>query len=179
MSVTSAGEPATTSESVRATTREESEFRISAPNSTPRNILVVALETGAARLLSGIAKEEWRRASFRSSVWLEADGHQDSTELKEWFDVVAGHAEDLADEIAASDIVVMVTTAGDPTTGASVIGEACVARSVKTSGIIIQRPTTSREILTQSLRDLRPWTQTISVIGESDMVVDMIHALGA
>ena len=179
MSITSASEPATTSESTRATSMEESAYRIDAPNSEPRNILVVALETGAARLLSKIAKEDWRRASFRSSVWLEDTAHVDAGELNEWFDVVAGHAEDLVGEISAADVVVMVTTAGDASTGASVIGEACTARAVKTSGIVIQKPSTSREILSQSLRDLRPWTRTISVIGESDMVVDMIHALGA
>ena len=179
MAITTAGEPAQVSESARATSREESAFRIEAPNSEPRNILVVALEADAARLLTSIAGEEWRRTSFRSSVWLQDAAHPNAGELKEWFDIVAGHAEDLIGEIASSDVVVMITTAGDSATGASAIGEACAARAVKTSGIIIQKSDTPPEILTQSLHDLRPWTATLSVIAESDMVVDMIHALGA
>ncbi|WP_158914805.1 hypothetical protein [Caulobacter sp. S45] len=165
--------------SARATTMREGAYRIAAPNSRPRNIMVVALEAGAARLLAHLAEGVWHRVSFRSSVWLQDIPNPQSGTLDKWWDVVAGHAEDLVSEIAASDLVIMVTTAGDPTTGASVIGEACVEHAVKTSGIVIRGSMASPDVLSQSLMELRPWTQTLSVIGESDMIVDMIHALGA
>jgi hypothetical protein len=165
-------------ESARATSARESAYRIAAPNSTPRNIMLVALEAGAARLLADIAKDRWRRTTFRSSVWLEDAPDPRGGALDQWCDIVAGHAENLASEIAASDLVVMVTTAGDPATGASAIGEACVARGVKTSGIILQTPRTSPDTLSKSLRELRPWTRTLSVFSEADMIPDMIHALG-
>ncbi|MGC1302941.1 MAG: hypothetical protein WA840_11245 [Caulobacteraceae bacterium] len=165
-------------QSERATSARESAYRIAAPNSTPRAIMLVALEAGAARLLADIAKDGWRRTTFRSSVWLEDAPDPRGEALDQWCDIVAGHAENLVNEIAASDLVVMVTTAGDPATGASVIGEACVARGVKTSGIILQTPQTSSDALSSSLRELRPWTRTLSVFSDAGMVPDMIHALG-
>ena len=166
-------------ESARATSLRESAYRIAAPNSRPRNIMVVALEAGAARLLAGIAKDDWRRVTFRSSVWIEGAPDPRGGALDQWCDLVAGHAESLVGEIAAADLVIMVTTAGDPTTGASAIGEACAARAVKTSGIVIQTTTTSSELLSRSLLELRPWTRTLSVLSETDMIVEMIRALGA
>ncbi len=165
-------------QSVRATSAGESAYRIAAPNSLPRSIMLVALEAEAARLLGRVAKEQWRRTTFRSSVWLEDAPDPRGGALDQWCDIVAGHAENLVSEIAASDLVVVVTTAGDPATGASVIGEACVARGVKTAGIILQTPQTSPETLSQSLRELRPWTRTLSVLSDPEMIPGMIHALG-
>jgi hypothetical protein len=138
----------------------------------------VALEAGAARLLAGIAKDAWRGTRFRSSVWLEDAPDPRGEALDQWCDIIAGHAANLVSEISASDLVMVITTAGDPATGASAIGEACLARGVKTAGIILQTPGTSPETLSQSLRELRPWTRTLSVLGDPAMIPGMIHALG-
>ena len=44
--------------------------------------------------------------------------------------------------------------------------------------IILQTPQTSPDTLSKSLRELRPWTRTLSVFSDAEMIPDMIHALG-
>jgi hypothetical protein len=78
--------------SVRATSARESAYRIAAPNSLPRSIMLVALEAGAARLLASIAKDAWRGTRFRSSVWLEDAPDPRGEALDQWCDIIAGHA---------------------------------------------------------------------------------------
>ena len=52
------------SESARATTAAEARFRIDAPNSQPRCVMVVALDRPSETVVKRLAKLPWSRAGF-------------------------------------------------------------------------------------------------------------------
>ena len=80
--------------------------------------------------------------------------------------------------MARFDVVQMLTTAGHDAPAATLIGEACMARRVKTSGLIIDDRDADAATLTRSLHVLRPWVMTLSIIGSAEYVDEILHALG-
>jgi hypothetical protein len=72
----------------------------------------------------------------------------------------------------------MQTTAGHDAAAAPLIGEACLLRGVKTSGLIIDDEEADAVTLMHNLQVLRPWMMTLSVIGSAGYVDEILHALG-
>src|SRR5918997_4163330 len=148
------------SESARMASAEEARYRVNYPNSTPRSIKVVALDEPSKTLVDEVSRQPWNRASFFTSMSYEgASPRPDDSSIKAWLSDIAGHTKDLIAEIDEADFVVMVASAGEDAQGASIIGEACLARNVTTIGLIVQSPGTGDADLARTLSHMRPFAK--------------------
>jgi hypothetical protein len=138
----------------------EALFRVQAPNSSARDILVIPLDEASAPLVSAVAEQTWRNARFVShtpfgEAWRSALDEKDV------------------------DLVVMIGQAGENLSQAIAIGETCLSRQIKISGVLIRNFGVDLSNVSASLRSLRPWTQTLAVITDADYLPGLLHALGA
>ncbi len=168
------------SESARMASAHEARYRVNYPNSTPRAIKVVALDEPSKDLVDEVSRLPWNKASFFTSMTFEgATPRADDSSIKAWLSDIAGHTRDLIAEIGEANFVVMVATAGEDAQGASIIGEACLARSVTTIGLVVQSPETSEEDLARTLGHMRPFAKMLVIASGRDYVEVMLTALRA
>jgi hypothetical protein len=171
------------SESARATTASESRFRIDAPNSKPRAVKVIALDSESRVLVDHVAKLPWARAvfftslSFNSTAAVPRAG--ESASMEAWLRDIAGQTKNLIEEIDSADLVVMVASAGSDAQAALLIGEACAVRNVTTIGLIVQRPTTTDEETSRTLKHMRPLASMLVIANGEEYIEGMLTALRA
>lgn len=139
----------------------ETLFRIATPNSTPRLVKVIALDTGSEPVLDDLAQQDWNGAAFFTAADLASDPVR------------------LSAEVDAADLVVMIATAGESPRDVALIGEACSRKRVTTTGLIVCDEDISDEALSETLSQLRPWMLMLVVASSSDYIEDMLHALRA
>jgi hypothetical protein len=166
------------SESARATSAAEARYRIDDPNSRPRAVKVIALDAASERVVKRIAKGPWRRATFFTSLTGDAPS-SGKWSMQAWLGDVAGRAQDLLDEIAGADLVVMVAQAGGSPQAASVIGEACGLNNVMTTALIVDAHGQSDAALSRTLACLRPYASMLVVADGEDYIEAMLAALRA
>jgi hypothetical protein len=166
------------SESARATSATEARFRIDAANARARATTVLALDRPSAAVIARLAKSPRAGTSFLT-IPTEAPGLDGSFSVSGWLRDLAGHARDLADEIAGADQVVMVATAGENAEAASIIGEACSVRRIMTTGLILADSSTQDEVLSRTLSHMRPWALMLVVASGQEYIEDMLTALRA
>jgi hypothetical protein len=168
------------SESARMTTAEQAKFRINAPNSQPRAIKVIALDKRSEEVVKKLAAGKWNKASFFASVHFDSPPQAGADwSMKAWLNDIAGRTIKLMDEINTADLVVMVATAGQKAEAASVIGEACAAKRVQTTAMILDRKTASDAALSDTLLHLRPYASMLVVADDEDYIENMLIALRA
>jgi hypothetical protein len=168
------------SESARMSSAAEARFRVQAPNSKPRAIKVIALDTPAEHVVKRLAQQEWQPATFfTASSFAGLPQGGDRFSVDGWLSDHAGRTKSLMDEVATADLVVMVATAGENAQAASLIGEACSARRVMTTALVLGGASTSDEVLAKSLSHLRPWSLMVVIASAEDYVADMLTALRA
>ena len=168
------------SESARMSSAAEARFRIDAPNSKPRAIKIIALDAPAERVVKRLAQASWNQASFfTASAFAGAPHASGSFSMRGWLSDLAGRTTDLINEIATADLVVMVATAGESASAATIIGEAASAKRVNTTGLVIAGAGTSDEALSKTLAQLRPWSLMLVIAAAEDYVADMLTALRA
>jgi len=166
------------SESARATSAAEARYRIDDPNSRLRAVKVIALDAASERVVKRIAKGPWRRATFFTS--LTGDAPSGGTwSMQAWLGDVAGRAQDLLDEIAGADLVVMVAQAGGSPQAASVIGEACGLNNVMSTALIVDAHGQSDAALSRTFAALRPYASMLVVADGEDYIEAMLAALRA
>lgn len=166
------------SESARASSANEAGFRIDAPNSRPRVTKVLALDRPSAALIGRLAKATWTGTAFLT-VPTEAPAHNSAFSVAGWLSNLAGQTRNLVNEIAGADQVVMVATAGENAEAASIIGEACSARRIMTTGLILATGSAPDDALFRTLAQLRPWALMLVVASGEEYVADMLTALRA
>ena len=152
--------PSETSRNAESFEAREARFRVQFPNASARDILVVPLDETAARLVGEVSRQPWRHASF---VPFSASGEAWRTELEQ----------------RSFDLVVVVGQAGENLGQVASIGEICIDRKIKTSGVLLRIADASPTHMAASLRSMRPWTRTLTVITEADDIPGLLHALGA
>jgi hypothetical protein len=168
------------SESARVTTAAEAKFRIDYPNSKPRAVKVIALDAASEHVVKRLAALKWQNATFFTS--LKFDGAPRSGEgwtMKAWLSDLAGRTKDLLDEVASADLIVMVASAGTKPEAASVIAEACNARKVMTTALVIDSQLKSDDDLSKTLATLRPYAAMLVIAGNDDYIDEMLAALRA
>jgi hypothetical protein len=163
------------SESAKMSTAAEAKFRINAPNSQPRAVKVIALDKGSETVAKRLAAGQWNRASFLSAAaYAKGKGDGDG-----WLTDLAGRPTSLATEIDGADLVVLIATAGENADAAAVIGDACKARRVVTSALIVGSEQRSDAALAQTLARLRPNALMVVIAADDDYIADMLTALRA
>ncbi len=138
----------------------EAKFRVQVPNSKARDILVVPLDAASETSAALLAAETWRNARF---VAFSAQGQG-------WREAI---------ERAGLDLVVMIGTVGQDLSQAIPLGEGCIERNIKTSGVLLRPLDVPLAEFSSALRSVRPWTQTLAIISEADYLPGLLHALGA
>jgi len=146
----------------------EARFRIQDPNSKPRVIRVIALDKGSEGVVSRVAGRKWQNATF-----LSAAAFPDTTRD------FSGTPKDLTNEVNTADLVVMVGSPGGEAHAASVIGEACSAKRIMTTALVVGANRDSDEAVSKTLSQLRPWSLMLVVADPDDYIEGMLTALRA
>ena len=168
------------SESARATASAESRFRIDAPNSQPRHVIVVALDRPSEAVVKRLAQLPWSRAGFfTASAFAGTKPQGPDFSMEGWLSDLAGRTKNLIDEVAAADLVVMVASAGEDAQAAGLIGEACQARRVMTTALVLGGTHVSDDALSKTLANLRPWALMLVIASAEEYIADMLTALRA
>jgi hypothetical protein len=168
------------SESARMSSAAEARFRIDYPNSKPRVVKVVALDEASERVVKRVAQHGWQRATFFTSIKFEgAPRGGESWSMQAWLSDLAGRTKALVEEVAAADLVVMVSSAGTSAQAAAVIGEACAVRKVMTMALIIGSEQRSNEELSKTLATLRPYASMLVIASGDEYIEEMLAALRA
>ncbi len=168
------------SESARMASAAEARFRIDAPNSKPRAIKIIALDRPSDNVVRRLAQANWNHASFfTASAFAGTPQPAGSFSMTGWLSDVAGRTKDLMDEVGTADLVVMVATAGENASAAAIIGEACSAKRVNTTGLIVGGANVSDDALAKTLAQLRPWSLMLVIANADDYIEDMLTALRA
>ena len=166
------------SESARMSTAAEARYRIDAPNSQPRTVKVIALDTPSERLVESLAAGNWNRATFLTASAFGGAPRQGES-FSGWLSDLAGRTRNLVEEIESADLVVMVATAGEEGHAASLIGETCSLKRVMTTGLILGSNEVSDETLSKTLSQLRPWSLMLVISNAEEYIADMLTALRA
>jgi hypothetical protein len=168
------------SESARMTTAKEAAFRVGYPNSLPRAIKVVALDTASVALVRRLAAEEWRNTVFFTGIAGDWDPSRPwGTPIHASLIDLHGKRHDLVEEIGAATLVITISTAGETADGASLIAEACSLKRVMITGLLLTTDSSSDEEVARTLRTLRPHAPMLVVSSEPEYVSAMLTALRA
>jgi hypothetical protein len=162
----------------------EAKFRIDRPNSQPRAVKVIALDTQSERIVKELAQAPWQRASFLtassfSGAPRRGEPFSEPFSLGGWLNDLAGRTKDLVDEVNTADLVVMVATAGENVAAAAIIGEACAVKHVMTTALILGGATSSDETISKMLAQLRPHVMMLVISSADEYIKDMLTALRA
>jgi hypothetical protein len=169
------------SESARMSSAAEARFRINAPNSKPRRVKVIALDRPSEAVVKRLSTLAWNDAVFLTASAFTGESPQrgSSFSMQGWLSDLAGRAKNLIDEVADADLVVMVATAGENAHAATLVGEACSAKRVNTTGLILGAPSVTDAMLSKTLSRLRPWSLMLVIASAEDYIADMLIALRA
>jgi hypothetical protein len=158
----------------------QAKFRIDRPNSQPRAVKVIALDTPSERIVKELAQSQWQRATFlTASAFSGAPRLGEPFSMGGWLNDLAGRTKDLVDEVEAADLVVMVASAGENAAAAAIIGEACNVKRVMTTALILGGASTSDETLSKMLAQLRPHVRMLVISSADEYIKDMLTALRA
>jgi hypothetical protein len=146
------------SESARMSSAAEARFRVQAPNSKPRTVKIVALDTASEETVRRLAVASWNQASFYTAP---------------------AFTQDLQAAVADADLVVMVAGPGGHCAVAAEIGAACSERRVMTTALIVGAASTPDDELAKTLVQLRPWSLMVVIANADDYIQDMLTALRA
>jgi hypothetical protein len=143
------------SESARASSSVEARFRIQAPPPTARTVTVIPLDAASERLTTALAAHEWRGVTF----------------------VPASAAALFARDPGATDLVMMVVTAGTDASAVVAIGETCSERRIPTATCVTRDASTSDDDLSATLGRIRPWSLMVVVVGDGSYLEDILRSL--
>jgi len=168
------------SESARVTAAAEAKFRIDAPNSTTRNIKIIALDGASERVVKQLAARAWNQAAFfTASSFATAPDDTRRFSMQGWLKDLAGRTKSLVEEIDTADLVVMVAASGENAEAAAIIAEACAVKHVTTTALVLGHEGKSDAALAQSLAQIRPHAMMLVIASADEYVVDMLTALRA
>ena len=167
------------SESARMTTAAEARFRIDAPNSQPRAVKVIALDGPSERAIEQLSGPQWENATFLTASSFGSGLRKKAFTVGGWLSDLAGRTKSLVEEIGSADLVVMVASAGEDAQAAPIIGDACLAKRVMTTVLVLNSEAQSDQALAMSLATLRPYAGMLVISQSDDYIADMLIALRA
>ncbi len=166
-----AGETQTLSSCARAATAEEAAYRIDRPIAPSRAGRIVALDEGAAAVVSRVALMEWANARFYVCDSVAEDG--ETVGLRG----IDGGPASLADELASASVVVMVATSDGGAGCAYALGKACWERGIQTAGLVLGDGTHNGTAAAAAVAALRPHARVLLPSADELDVIDLLTAL--
>jgi hypothetical protein len=150
------------SECARATTAQESQFRVNYPNSKPRVSRIIALDAQSLSALTALKDYPWNGARFLRYLRARAASENlPILPIDAVLEDLEGNQVSLTSEIADADVVVMVTMAGKMTTG------------------LVLKSEGNGADLARTLRAMRPFAAMLVVATGEEYVGEMLTALRA
>jgi hypothetical protein len=149
-----------------AATAAEARYRITGPEFTQRSSRVIALDEQAAAIVRGLAG----RQSWSGGHFLVFDSAVPDDALLRSAD---GGTALLSEELDGADTVVMVATADGNAEAASIIGDACAARSIMSAGLVVPEAGPVGQVVSA----LRPNAMVLVVLKDATDVPEMLSAL--
>ena len=163
-------------QSVAATTAQEQRFRVATPNSQPRAAMLIGLDPASRRLVDIlVAARPDRRRSFD----LDCEGLAGGAATAHWLAALPVRTRALTDAIDAANIVIVVAAAGIQAEAASVVADACRARGVGMTALVVNADGQSDAQIAVTLSHLRSGAAMVVVAGDDAYVDDMLSALQA
>jgi len=157
-----------------AATAAEARFRINGPNPPARAARIVALDRGAAAVISRAAQQRWQGAHFFTYEPGSPGGDRDGSPPDIALRAPDGSHVRLSEALAGADMTVMVATAEDGAEAASVVGEICGRLGIMTTGLVFGQ---GRAPTVVSV--LRRHVRVLVVSGDEDDVPELLSALRA
>jgi hypothetical protein len=175
-------QPILASSCARATTAQESRYRINTPIPGRRGARVVALDDHAATIVRRAAQQQWNGARF-FTLEVGAPGAEGAGALLPGGNGVVdialhgadGTSSRLTDELAEADVAVMVATTDANPEAAEAIGRACARRGIMTAGLALGE----REAVGRTILALRPHAQVLLVSADEQDLTEVLTALRA
>jgi hypothetical protein len=168
------------SESARMTTAKEAAYRVQYPNSKPRVVKVVALDEPSIAVVRELAEQDWKNATFFTSIAAEWDPNRPwGTPIHASLVDLQGKRRDLVEEIGAANLVVMISSAGESAEAASLIAEVCSLKRVMITGLLLTTHGNTDEEVARTLATLRPYAPMLVLSSEEEYVAAMLTALRA
>lgn len=159
------GQSTLLSSCARAATAAETRYRINAPGFTHRSSRVIALDAHAADIVRRLGCQRWSGGHFLVfSSALPGDALLRSGD---------GGTALLSEELEGADTVVMLASAHANAEAASVLGEACAARSIMSAGLVVPGAGPVDEVVSA----LRPNAMVLVVLQDAGDVPEVLSAL--
>jgi hypothetical protein len=157
----------------RAATAAEARYRISYPEFARRNSRVIALDERAAVIVGRMAGQRWSGGhflAFEAAVPANGSGSDvaDARLLR-----ADGAGVLLSEELDGADVVVMVATVQASSEAASIIGDACAARSIMSAGLIVPGTGSTDAVVSA----LRPNAMVLVILQNDDDIPEILSAL--
>lgn len=169
------------SQCARATTAKEAAFRVDYPNSARRAVKLVALDDKSIAIVERLLRADSRRTALLLSrpdtQTPTGDARQTVGSIKAALSDFASRTKALIADIDPTDLIVLVSVAGEEEQLAAVIGDACRARGVPVTALILDSGTTPDDALAASLTKLRPYASMLVVARGDEYIEDMLSAL--
>jgi hypothetical protein len=168
------------SESARMSSAIEARFRVQKPNSKPRAIKVIALDSPSEDLVRQLAERSWGHAAFfTASSFAVTPEHNQPISSDGCLRDLDGNPKTLIDEVTGADLVVMVAAPGGNAQAAATVGEACSLKRVNTAAFISHAASASDEAVAKTLAQVRPWSLMVVYTDTESYIEDMLIALRA
>lgn len=167
------------SQCARATTAKEAAFRVQYPNSARRAVKLVALDDRSVPVVERLVSADARRSALLPPPGADTTGDASRTvgSIKARLSDFASRTRALIAEIEPADLIVLVAAAGEDAPLAQVIGEACRARGVPVTALVLDSGTAPDDALAASLARLRPYASMLVVARGDEYIEDMLAAL--
>jgi hypothetical protein len=167
------------SESAIMTSAEQARFRINRPNARPRVTYVIALDDRSAAALAALKDRPWNGAQFLRYAGVRRTSERlPSLRIDALLQNEAGETLTLMKALAGVDSVVMLTAGDAAAEAAEVIGNACAARGIAATGLVLA-PVAGGEAPGRIVAAMRPHTTMLVVSSGEDYVGEMLTALRA
>lgn len=166
------------SSSARATTADESRFRLDYPLAPARGVRVVALDPAAESMVRRVADLLWDTARFLvvDDTRRAGDGDGACGGVGAGFGLrkLDGSATALGLELVDVDVTIMVASTDSAATAAATIGAACGVRAIMTAGIVIGNDWTQATVSV-----LRPYARVLMVSADEGDLIALLTAVRA
>lgn len=170
--------PTLLSSCARAATAEEARFRVNYPNSRRRRSRIFALDVGAAETMYAISDAPWNDAHFLTVI---GSGIADPDRFSAAALPLAapdGTRADLATELEAADLVVLLASTASNPGAAEVIAREAFHRKTMIAALALGQGLIAAD-LNSVVAALRPFASVLVVATDLDYVPAMLTALRA
>jgi hypothetical protein len=162
-------QPTLLSSCARAVTAAELRYRISYGEFTRRAARVIALDAGSAAIVRQLAGQRWSGGHF---LVFESAVPDDALLRR-----ADGGTALLSEELDGADTAVMVATPGASAEGASIIGDACAARSIMSAGLVLPGAGTDAGTADEVVSALRPNAMVLVILRDAADIPEVLSAL--